>query len=228
MARDLQRRHNFHRGIFGVPAGPFRKELVGSHRAQAISLGCQNVPSVRVNIRGPARGGSESCRGSASSSVPRPRAALRAVGGGWPASEPGKATGSGQCRDPPRCLPCTPTTTTPGGGIGRCRCDRRAQHRRFPRRLVAGSGVDRSRAGSSTSTRRQPEPLVSPMVAFWNPTGPVGPDAREVQLGSADQRPVTRFSALAVGDARMYRPVVGAFARCVMPGGCPRSRVQQL
>ena len=44
MARDLQRRHNFHRGIFGVPAGPFRKELVGSHRALAISLGCQNVP----------------------------------------------------------------------------------------------------------------------------------------------------------------------------------------
>jgi len=80
MARDLQRRHNFHRGIFGVPAGPFRKELVGSHRAQAISLGCQNVPSVRVNIRGPARGGSESCRESASSSVP-PRAALRAVVG---------------------------------------------------------------------------------------------------------------------------------------------------
>jgi len=76
------------------------------------------------------------------------------------------------------------------GGIGRCRCDRRAQHRRFPSRLVAGSGVDRSCAGSSTSTRRPPEPLVSPMVAFWNPTGPVGPDAREVQLGSADRRPV--------------------------------------
>ena len=55
---------------------------------------------------------------------------------------------SGTCAG---CLPCTPPTTTGGGRIGRCGCGRRAQHRRFP----AGhgrSGVDRSWAGSSTST----------------------------------------------------------------------------
>ena len=44
-----------------------------------------------------------------------------------------------------------------GGRIGRCGCGRRARHRRFPSRFMAGSGVDRSWAGSSTSTRRQPE-----------------------------------------------------------------------
>jgi len=37
-----------------------------------------------------------------------------------------------------------------------------------------------------------------------------------------------RIEGSVVGDARMYRPMVGAFARCVMPSGCPRSRVQQL
>jgi len=35
-------------------------------------------------------------------------------------------------------------TTTPHGRIGRCGCDRRARHRRFPSRSMAGSGVDRS------------------------------------------------------------------------------------
>ena len=43
------------------------------------------------------------------------------------------------------------------GRIGRCGCGRRARHRRFPSRFMAGSGVDRSWAASSTSTRRQPE-----------------------------------------------------------------------
>ena len=37
------------------------------------------------------------------------------------------------------------------------RLRRRARHRRFPSRSMAGSGVDRSWADSSTSTRRQPE-----------------------------------------------------------------------
>ena len=44
-----------------------------------------------------------------------------------------------------------------GGRIGHCSCARRARHRRFPSRSMAGSGVDRSWADSSTSTRRQPE-----------------------------------------------------------------------
>ncbi len=43
------------------------------------------------------------------------------------------------------------------GRIGHSRCGRRAQHRRFPNRSMAGSGVDRSWADSSTSTRRQVE-----------------------------------------------------------------------
>ena len=51
-------------------------------------------------------------------------------------------------------LPCTRPITTPGGRIGRCDCGRRARHHRFPSRFVAGSGVDRSWADSSTSTRR--------------------------------------------------------------------------
>ncbi len=55
------------------------------------------------------------------------------------------------------CLPGTKRTTTPRDGIGRCGCGRRARHRRFPSRLMAGSGVDRSWAGSSTSTRRRLE-----------------------------------------------------------------------
>jgi len=56
-------------------------------------------------------------------------------------------------------LPCMPRITTGGGRIGRGGCGRRAQHRRFPSRFMAmaGSGVDRSWAASSTSTRRQPE-----------------------------------------------------------------------
>jgi hypothetical protein len=36
-------------------------------------------------------------------------------------------------------------------------CGRHARHRRFPSRSIAGSGVDRSWAASSTSTKRQPE-----------------------------------------------------------------------
>jgi len=68
-------------------------------------------------------------------------------------------------------MPGTPPTTTPRGRIERCGCDRRARHRRFPSRSIAGSGVDRSWAASSTSTTRQLEPLVRPMAAFWNPTG---------------------------------------------------------
>jgi hypothetical protein len=50
-----------------------------------------------------------------------------------------------------------PTTTTPRGRIGRCGYARRARHRRFPSRSMAGSGVDRSWADSSTSTRGQHE-----------------------------------------------------------------------
>jgi len=50
-------------------------------------------------------------------------------------------------------LPVTPPTTTPRVRIGRCSCGRRARHRRFPSRFVAGSGVDRSWAASLTSTR---------------------------------------------------------------------------
>jgi len=46
--------------------------------------------------------------------------------------------------------------TTPRGRIGHCGCGRRARPRRFRSRLMAGSGVDRSWAASSTSTRRQP------------------------------------------------------------------------
>lgn len=41
----------------------------------------------------------------------------------------------------------------PGGPVGA----RISQHRRFPSGFMAGCGVDRSWAGSSTSTRRQPE-----------------------------------------------------------------------
>jgi len=44
------------------------------------------------------------------------------------------------------CLPCTPTTTTRGGSIGRCGCGRRVQHHRFPNRFLAGSGADQSSA----------------------------------------------------------------------------------
>ena len=61
---------------------------------------------------------------------------------------------SGTCA---RCLPRTPITTTHGGRIGHCGCARRARHRRFPSRSMAGSGADRSWAGSSTSMRWQPE-----------------------------------------------------------------------
>jgi hypothetical protein len=50
-----------------------------------------------------------------------------------------------------------PATTTPRGRIGRCRCGRRARHRRFPSRFMAESGVDQSWAASSVSTRRQAE-----------------------------------------------------------------------
>jgi putative transposase len=41
--------------------------------------------------------------------------------------------------------------------LGRCGCGRRARHRRSPSRFMAGSGVDRSWADSSTSTKRQHE-----------------------------------------------------------------------
>jgi len=51
----------------------------------------------------------------------------------------------------------------------RCGCGRRGQHRRFPSWLMAGSGVDQSWAGSSTSTRRQPEPLVKRHVRVLAP-----------------------------------------------------------
>jgi putative transposase len=44
------------------------------------------------------------------------------------------------------CLPCTPTTTTHDGRIGRCGCGRRARYRRSPSRFMAGSGVDRASA----------------------------------------------------------------------------------
>jgi hypothetical protein len=47
--------------------------------------------------------------------------------------------------------------TTGGGRIGRCGCGRRAQHRPFRSGILTGSGVGRSWADSSTSTRRQPE-----------------------------------------------------------------------
>jgi len=43
------------------------------------------------------------------------------------------------------------------GRIGRFSCARRARHRRLPSRSMAGSGVDRSWAASSTSTRWQLE-----------------------------------------------------------------------
>jgi hypothetical protein len=48
--------------------------------------------------------------------------------------------------------------------VGRCGCGHRGRHRRCPSRLIAGSGVDRSWADSSTSTSRQPEtaPLAPP------------------------------------------------------------------
>ena len=61
---------------------------------------------------------------------------------------------SGTCAG---CLSGTPRTTTPRGRIGRCGCGRRAQHCQSPSRSMAESGVDRSWADSSTSTRRQPE-----------------------------------------------------------------------
>ena len=44
-----------------------------------------------------------------------------------------------------------------GGRIGHSGYGRPARHRRFPRRAITGSGVDRSSAVSSTSTKRQPE-----------------------------------------------------------------------
>ena len=59
--------------------------------------------------------------------------------------------------------------TTPAGRIGRCDCGRRARHRRFPRWFMAGSGVARSWAALSTSTRRQPEPLVKRHVRVLAP-----------------------------------------------------------
>jgi hypothetical protein len=49
------------------------------------------------------------------------------------------------------------------------RLRRRARHRRFPRWFMAGSGVDRSWAGSSTSTRLQPETLVQRHVRVLAP-----------------------------------------------------------
>jgi len=78
---------------------------------------------------------------------------------------PGKShggSGSGPGKRAGRETGTAPRTdfTTPDGRIRRCGCDRRAQRRRLPGRFTAGFGVDRSWAGSSTSTRRQPEPLV--------------------------------------------------------------------
>jgi len=70
------------------------------------------------------------------------------------------------------CLPGTSRTTTPRGRIGRCSCGRRARRRRFPSRLMAGSGVDRSWAGSSTSTRRRVETAgQAPCLRSGTPTG---------------------------------------------------------
>ena len=70
------------------------------------------------------------------------------------------------------CLPGTKRTTTPRDRIGRCGCGRRARHRRFPSRLMAGSGVDRSWAGSSTSTRRRVETAgQAPCLRSGTPTG---------------------------------------------------------
>ena len=47
-----------------------------------------------------------------------------------------------------------PTEHATSGHLG---CGRHARHRRFPSRSIAGSGVDRSWAVSSTSTKQQPE-----------------------------------------------------------------------
>jgi hypothetical protein len=56
-----------------------------------------------------------------------------------------------------RTLAPTRLSTTRGGRIERCSCVHRARNRLSPSRLMAGSGVDRSSAGSSTSTKPQPE-----------------------------------------------------------------------
>ena len=70
------------------------------------------------------------------------------------------------------CLPGTKRTTTPRDRIGRCGCGRRARRRRFPSRLMAGSGVDRSWASSSTSTRRRVETAgQAPCLRSGTPTG---------------------------------------------------------
>jgi hypothetical protein len=56
-----------------------------------------------------------------------------------------------------RTLAPTRLSTTRGGRIERCSCVHRARNRLSPSRLMAGSGVDRSSAASSTSTKPQPE-----------------------------------------------------------------------
>ena len=65
-------------------------------------------------------------------------------------------------------LPCAPPITTPRGRIGHCGCGRRVRHHRFPSGSMAGSGVDRSWADSSTSTRRQ---LETAGQALWPRSG---------------------------------------------------------
>ena len=92
---------------------------------------------------------------------------------------------------------CSWRSTTPRGRIGLCSCGRRARHRRFPSRSTAGSGVDRSWAGSSTSTKRQHE--------------------------TADQAPRrrsgTRQAPERVGGSGL-KPLVSAPARCCARTTC--------
>jgi transposase InsO family protein len=67
-----------------------------------------------------------------------------------------------------RVLLYTSRITTPCGRIGRCGCGHRARACECPSRLMAGSGVDRSWVGLSTSTRRQPETAGQPA---WQVSG---------------------------------------------------------
>ena len=65
--------------------------------------------------------------------------------------------------------PSTPPTTSAGDRIGRCGYAHRAQHQRFPRWFMAGSGVKRSWTDSSTSTSRNLKPLIRPHGSVLEP-----------------------------------------------------------
>ena len=64
--------------------------------------------------------------------------------------------------------------TTPRGRIVRCGCDRRAQHRRFPRWSMAGSGGDRSWEAPQRVRGGSLKPLVKSHARVLEPHTPLG------------------------------------------------------